>query len=125
MIFSIGSLLDPFSYGIVTAAEDEELVGLMTEISTGMSDAVGKFASFSAPALVAVACTLLVSLLTTDGFKPDIPTRGVVPSVDAAIVMVPVLETSSPRILLTLLPAVEISFLDSPVVTVVCGTLVI
>ena len=45
LIFSISSLLDPFSYGMVTA-EEEELVGVMTEISMGTSDGIDKLEPF-------------------------------------------------------------------------------
>jgi len=45
LIFSISSLLDPFSYGMVIA-EEEELVGVMTEISMGTSDGIDKLEPF-------------------------------------------------------------------------------
>ncbi len=68
-------------------------------------------------------CTLLVASLATDGLAPETLVRVVAPSVEVAIVMACVLETSSPTILLTLLPTVEIFFSESPTVIVAQETL--
>jgi len=53
LIFSISSLLDPFSYEMVTA-EEEESVGVMSEISMGMSDGIDKLEPFWTPVVAVV-----------------------------------------------------------------------
>jgi len=70
-----------------------------------------------------VVCTLLVALLATDGLAPETLVRVVALSVEVAIVMACVLETSSPTILLILLPTMELFSLESPIVTVAQETL--